>query len=705
MAKIGLSTKIKKAGLLSLAVPFFLMACGDDSSNSKNPVSSRDVYPSVKSLPKCSDALQGESLLVGEDEDPYVCDDGDWVRSDDDPKDPEEKKPEEKKSDEKEVDDPKSDDPKSDNPKSDDPKPEDNKPAVTDTSSTDTTGTDPEVKYAVENGSVAGTVGVGIFAGATKVEVSETDEKFEVKENAFDGSVADGKFKVEKINLVEPYAMVKVSGAAFDVLQGKQSADQVSLSVMLKASSENDVDMNVLTHLASARTVAALQSAKAENADLDKISEKAVAEVLEAFGFDDKDYDAAAFAMLVLLQAGSDGKFAKTLEAATSDIAKDGAFDDAEVRIAAADWALGADLEDGFKSVGENAGFSKNSSLNFEKYLREFYEAELKFDNCDAKNVGKTFFVKNEASAYFAEDFEDVSKSKVRFVCDEKDGWVAISDSLKDTKYASEGKEGDVRQGVFTNLYFVYEDGEWKEASAVQKDAFFVQQSAVDSFIDIQKVYDNIKTDERVIFILRHAERTDDTSKEGPLTDNGVKQSENVGKKLVKFEEDFVLGASEFVRAQKTVSSIAKGRGQDTEVRDIFPELNDDWYSKDKDEVEKAKNECGGGWEVTSKYAYTGAYSTGANAAYYNLAERSVELIEDVLLKKYADASERFVLLSSHDKLMVPLVAYCSGLKLELKKYDGGKWINYLAGVAVIVDKTGARRYVPVKGLESGYMN
>jgi broad specificity phosphatase PhoE len=262
-----------------------------------------------------------------------------------------------------------------------------------------------------------------------------------------------------------------------------------------------------------------------------------------------------------------------------------------------------------------------------------------------------------------------------------------------------------VRRGAFSGKFFVY-DGkkkEWREATAVEKDRYFVLASNAKEFVDIQDVYESIKDDERVIFVLRHAERGDDTSKGGTLTSNGKKQSEEVGARLTKFKEDFVLGASEFLRAHQTVESIAKGRGQQSDIRDTIPQLNDDWYSKNAEAVEKAKNECGGGWEVTSKYAYTGAYSTGADAAYYDLAERSVELIEDVLLKKYP--TEKFVLLSSHDKLMVPLVAYCSNLQVELKKYDGGKWINYLAGVAIIIDKDGNRRYVAIRGLESGYAN
>jgi broad specificity phosphatase PhoE len=266
-------------------------------------------------------------------------------------------------------------------------------------------------------------------------------------------------------------------------------------------------------------------------------------------------------------------------------------------------------------------------------------------------------------------------------------------------------KDGEVRRGAYSGKFFTY-DGtkkEWREATAIEKDRYFVLESNAKEFVDIQDVYESIKDDERVIFVLRHAERGDDTSKSGTLTDNGKKQSEEVGARLTKFKDDFVLGASEFLRAHQTVESIAKGRGQSYDKRDTIPQLNDDWYAKNSEAVEKAKNECGGGWEVTSKYAYTGAYSTGADAAYYDLAERSVELIEDVLVKKYP--TEKFVLLSSHDKLMVPLVAYCSNLQVELKKYDGGKWINYLAGVAIIIDKDGNRRYVAIRGLKSGYAN
>lgn len=265
-----------------------------------------------------------------------------------------------------------------------------------------------------------------------------------------------------------------------------------------------------------------------------------------------------------------------------------------------------------------------------------------------------------------------------------------------------------MRQGAFTkNRYYTYSSSKnaWVPSTEVEKDSYFVQMSATSTFTDIKDVYEGIKPNERVIFVLRHAERGDDTSKGGSLTDNGKAQSKAVGEKLTKFEEPFLLGGSEFKRAHQTVEYIAKGRGQQSDVRDTFPELNDDWYTFSQEANDKAKSDCNcGGWELTSKYAYTGAYTSGDKAAFYALDERSVELIVDVLLAKYNDPTQRFVMLSSHDKVMVPLVVYCTQGKVNLKKHDGGKWLNYLAGVAIIIDELGNRRYVPVKGLDSAYM-
>ena len=578
-----------------------------------------------------------------------------------------------------------------------------------------------DIIYVLVNGTVSGSVALDDFA-KSKVSVVELDTADSYKETkrSYSGDVGKGgTYEVKKIELSQPYVQVSVEGKIENLTDGKSAS--VSLKALGDATSGEVFNLNLLTTLEAERTLALLGEKKVsfEEAKFD-----AADEVWNIFHLASIDFDltenikvsdmgesgAALLATTVLLQAGASsagGDFAKSFKAVTADVAKDGKWNDDSARISIADWALATDIKDGFASLRKALEKKMGKAAAFEKYIKKFYLTELEFPTCDASSKGEVFFVKNKSSNFYASKYDDVTKSGERFVCDEKKGWTAIPDSLKDVMGdATPAKDGDVRRGAFTGELWAY-DGKaktWHKANAIEKDRYFVLSSNADKFVDIQDVYESIKDDERVIFVLRHAERGDDTSKSGTLTDNGKKQSEEVGARLKKFKEDFVLGASEFLRAHQTVESIAKGRGQSYDKRDTIPQLNDDWYNKNNDAVEKAKSECGGGWEVTSKYAYTGAYSTGADAAYYNLAERSVELIEDVLAKKYT--KEKFVLLSSHDKLMVPLVAYCSNLKIEFKKYENnGKWINYLAGVAIIIDKDGNRRYVIIRGLASGFMN
>ena len=576
-----------------------------------------------------------------------------------------------------------------------------------------------DIVYVLVNGAVSGVVALDEFSKGAQVEMVQlnSEEGFARTKVSFKGDVGnDGEYEIKKINLWSPYVLFFADGKIESVVDGKSSS--VSLTALGDATFGEVFNLNLLTTLEAGRAIDILGAEK--NISYEEARIDAATDVWNMFHLESIDFDmtetihvsdisesgAALLASTVLLQAGADGDFAAFFKSVLADVRKDGKWDDTGVRLSIADWALASDIKDGYASIRKALEKRQSKVAEFEKYLRHFYLAELEFPDCDAETDGDVFFVKNKSSKFYASKYDDVSKSKDRFVCNEQKGWTAIPDSLKDFMGdATPAKDGEVRRGAFTGEFLTYDGTKktWRKATAVEKDRYFVLESGIKEFVDIQDVYEGIKDNERVIFVLRHAERGDDTSKGGTLTDNGKKQSEEVGTRLTKFKEDFVLGASEFLRAHQTVESIAKGRGQSYDQRDTIPQLNDDWYIKDKDIMSKVNDEAGGGWHSTSKYAYTGAYTTGTNAAFYNLAERSVELIEDVLAKKYT--KEKFVLLSSHDKVMVPLVAYCSNLKIELKEYDGGKWINYLAGVAIIIDKDGNRRYVAVRGLKSGFAN
>lgn len=540
----------------------------------------------------------------------------------------------------------------------------------------------------------------------TSMKIEYLDTQDGISSNGVDSGSASVIEAFLPITYWKPYVRVSIDGIVLG-FPGASAVAGLSLSALgdLTSSDTVNVDFVSTAELSRAETlVAAGQS-------LPVAMEQAATEVLRAFRMDDftdlpEEEVTARFLAIHLLAssrvAEGDGfTFADIVD----DIADDGLWNDSASRAVAADWALRADAEDAF--AGVRKWLSGQSVPEFEKYLRLFYQKELGLPECGSENAGTMLHVGNVASRYFVTDESDFSKVSDRFVCKAVGGVELAPDSLKDVAALGSGSDGEVRPGAFSgNIFYTYDASAkaWRHSTELEKDSYFVQMSATSTFVDIQDVYDGLKDNERVIFVIRHGKRGDDTSISGTLTSDGKEQARELGARLTKHAQDFLLGASEFLRAHQTVEYIAKGRGQQSDIRDTFPELNDNWYEKDHEASEKAKSECGGGWELTSKYAYTGAYTTGSNPAFYKLDERSVELIVDVLLAKYNDPSQRFVMLSSHDKVMVPLVAYCTNFKVNLRKYDGGKWLNYLAGVAIIVDELGNRRYVPVKGLDSAFM-
>ena len=89
--------------------------------------------------------------------------------------------------------------------------------------------------------------------------------------------------------------------------------------------------------------------------------------------------------------------------------------------------------------------------------------------------------------------------------------------------------------------------------------------------------------------------------------------------------------------------------------------------------------------------------------AFYPLKSRGEEFITEVVNPRFEKVNKVAVWIS-HDMLVVPLTVFCTDGKVNLRYFDTKQWINYLAGVAIIMGTDGSLRYVPVKGLTSGTM-
>lgn len=588
----------------------------------------------------------------------------------------------------------------------------------------DSSGNSSEVAYALKDVKIMGLFGYGILE-SKNVSVSELDSALNTTGLSFLPTVDSkkGSYSVANVTSEKPYVKVGVHGKIADVVHGVTLSMKDTLSVIVGGSGKNlEANINVLTFLKSKYMEGQLK--KKGSKTFAEASKKASDAVWDMFHFDKSELvsvdsvtsiagidpsNAALLAVTIMMQAVINDSVANLWKVA-ADVA-DGSWDDSLARAKIADWAFNEDVNDNFETVLKNVErLGLGVVPRFEQYIRTFYRAELGIPACTEENGGEIVFSTNPYSVFYAADMSDVSVTAERFFCNEKTkAWREAMDKEKDTYGFGVGTNGEIRQGlVNAGLLYSYNasSDNWRvDSSEVTVNAFFVDKSNITDFVDIKTVYEGIKADEKVIFLLRHGQRDQNaTSKEDGLSQAGLDSSKHVGKKLTKFKEPMRLGASEFYRAQQTVIGIAMGRGQDTTISDTIPELNDDWYMIDRQLVNQAESDAGGGWEATSLYTYTGAYS-GENArinAYYNLEERSAELIE-LLYNKYKNQSDRFIMLSSHDKLMVPFVAYCSKLRINMNIKNGGTWINYFAGIAIIWDKSGNRRYVAFKGLKDAY--
>lgn len=239
-------------------------------------------------------------------------------------------------------------------------------------------------------------------------------------------------------------------------------------------------------------------------------------------------------------------------------------------------------------------------------------------------------------------------------------------------------------------------------------------------FNDIGDVYKNIQCDEKVVFIVRHAEREGFTGSVSALTEDGFEAAVNAGKKLVG-EGKFKYIYSGMTRTMQTALGFAAGRGEVTYTTsytvgeddnehftvvspeftaDTIPALKDGWFRKDKDILaaykvqDSIKNEN----VMYAAWAYEGKYAD----AFYDLEERSLELINNYLISDYT-SMPKYTLVASHDQVLMPLTVWATGKQIDLKLHNveaPRNWLNYIAGIAIIINEKNELRYAPIKGMD-----
>ena len=592
---------------------------------------------------------------------------------------------------------------------------------------------------------VAGAAQKGPFRYGASVKIIELDSAKRMADSrrTHETCIAsgDGSYAFPGVNLVSPYVRVEVNGYFRNELSGGLSTSMVTLHSVTDLTERDSVNVNMLTHLESPRLLKLVENS-GFNQPIRSMKAQALKDVLSAFNIDlgggsgsssggnnggwffggnggssrggshtqtavtgssvtadevnlfgGDEYSAALLAISIMMQRkGSGHEMVSYANGIAERIKGNGNWDDNNARADLADWLMELDASGGYDKIRQVfASWGRGEAPEFEKHLRNFWSKVYGFETCNSYTAGQVKNVNTSLSAYFAPYYDHPDSPKIRFICDNSiKSWRVATDIEKDTVGCGPGTyAGQIRNGkINTDKSYVYEQSKriWREATAAD----------VTPFDDIADVLATVAPGEKVIFILRHGERTDDTGKNGHLTDNGKKQSQSVGAKLKG--ESISFANSTYTRSKETAENFATGAGL-TFAENTIEELDGAWFVKDDSRLENYKSSDGGGWVVTSAYAYQGKYSD----AFYDLDKRGEEFINTVVMPRFADIN-RIGVWISHDMLVVPLAVYATSKKVNLRYFDTKQWINYLAGVAIILDSNGIARYVPVKGLASGTM-
>jgi len=252
------------------------------------------------------------------------------------------------------------------------------------------------------------------------------------------------------------------------------------------------------------------------------------------------------------------------------------------------------------------------------------------------------------------------------------------------------------------------ESSAMESSSSVELSSSSVNVQSValdkDGFATVSDVYNSLLPEEKAVFIIRHSEREDAVTMETELTSNGVKMAQDLGKTL-KSDEEFSYITSGFVRTNETANNISKGRGESTLPKLITNyDITGNWFLKiSADSLARHADALGlkgSSVELMARWAYEGGYPE----VFYGLESRAEEFIQTVVLKNLPKW-KRVSIMVSHDIFVMPLAVFGSQQKVALKYHEDYHWINYIAGLAVIVGTDNSMRYIPVKGTDSGIID
>lgn len=267
--------------------------------------------------------------------------------------------------------------------------------------------------------------------------------------------------------------------------------------------------------------------------------------------------------------------------------------------------------------------------------------------------------------------------------------------------YTAEEDHGDTP--VYTQVYGLTDLDDTDANMSKEHSVYYVPGHMVDG--------------DKLILVLRHADRGDDSSDTGDITDTGVNRATIIGSRMVYsvdpssgrstniLSNDAHYFSTEITRAKHTAQAIAAGRN-DT----MYSASDYSGITVDQDLLEgyrffkesKKPENISSASTVLKKYCSDPSTLTSdelANCFGVNTAEEAVAKLAADTAKITAEiiskADRTLNVFITHDYFIGPY--FCG---ITNRKYYGntsGTWINYCSGVAIILHKDNTYDAFPVK--------
>jgi len=198
--------------------------------------------------------------------------------------------------------------------------------------------------------------------------------------------------------------------------------------------------------------------------------------------------------------------------------------------------------------------------------------------------------------------------------------------------------------------------------------------------------------------------------------------------------DDFAYMHTYYYRAKQTAWIIAQNKGQDVgSENEWFGDIDNEFQTTNNDLLDSVfvndankRNACDNGWAGYARAAYgqfdENEYKNGENDYQYDSrktackeAFRNIDSMVTVLVERHFtyDKMKPITLAISHDQFLTPFVISISNRKIKgedgrdfryHRTSNNKHWINYLSGVAIIVDDDNNTKIIPVTALGSGFL-